>query len=731
MRARVVAFLAAALLGGALLARAEESLPPGLIRSGGVIMMQPIADGETAKTFSNHEHHPGTIRVLSAGDRDVFARAFESADRADWAAALSLAAQGQDPTARKLIEWRRLSDKYSGATFSDLDSFIKSNPEWPLRQTLFQRAEAALGSELNPAGVVAWFGERTPASSLGKIKLGNALIETGRATEGKTLVREGWREGAFELPQELAILQKDSAYLTRDDERARLDSLLWHDLIGDAKRELARVDDASARIGSARISLRSQPEHALHELDKLSAGEASDPGLVFDRARTERHLGNNQQAEGFLLRLVSREPARTHQEVWWSEFNAEARQALQDRDYHTAYQLASNTGLPPGDEYSESEFLAGWIALRFLNQPSIALPHFQRFSDAVGRPISKARAHYWLGRTFEAEGDLTNAGREYLVASHASHTFYGQLAQARIESHPVLQVADTPVETFPRADFEKEDLTRPMEILADLGDETLLRSFALRDLEAYPAVPHARLLAEQLTAWGFREIALHVAKEKSYDGTMMFDYTHPVIAMPAYRGAGTAPEPALVLGLIRQETEFDPVAVSGPGARGIMQMMPEAAQKAARAAGLPYNLESLSRDPSYNMQLGMVELSGDIADWGGSYVLAASAYNAGKHNVEKWIAAFGDPRSPTAEPVDWIEQIPFTETRNYVERVLENTEVYRNRLAAHAQPMQLLTDLYRPNPPAAHVVVYAAPQPAATQSAAGAESGAKREAPGN
>jgi soluble lytic murein transglycosylase len=695
------AVLAMAFLAGALVARAEETLPRGLTRSGDVIMMQPIENGENSTVPSNSEHRAGTIHILSAGDRDLYARAFEAADRGDWTAALGLAGQAHSATAHRLIEWRRLLDKNSGASFSELDSFLKANPDWPLHDTLFTRAETAIGPELSSAGIVAWFGGRPPVSSVGKIRLGEALIETGRTTEGKALVREGWRDGSFEEPQELAIVQKDGRYLTAEDERSRLDNLLWRDLIGDAKRELARVDERAARIAEARVALRAQPEQARRLLEKLSSAESRDPSLQFDHARQLRHAGSYRDAESLLLEIVSREAATSHPASWWGEFNAEARQALEDRDYHTAYRLAADSGLPAGDEFAEAQFLAGWVALRFLHEPSSALAHFNLLDAGVSRPVSKARAHYWLGRAHEAEGESAAAAREYEAASQDQQTFYGQLAAARVDPHAVLHVSETPVEALPHTEFEKEDLTQAMEVLADLGEENLLRSFAARDLELYPSAPHAKTLAEQLTAWGFREIALHVAKSESYDGAMMLDYTHPVIAIPAYHGPGAAPEPALVLGLIRQETEFDPDSVSGPGARGIMQLMPEAAEKAAREAGLPYRPNDLLSDPSYNMQLGMTELSGDLAELGGSYVLATAAYNAGRHNAEKWIAAFGDPRSPSTDPLDWIEAIPFTETRNYVERVLENTEIYRNRLAGRDQPLEILADLYRPNPAAA------------------------------
>jgi soluble lytic murein transglycosylase len=198
---------------------------------------------------------------------------------------------------------------------------------------------------------------------------------------------------------------------------------------------------------------------------------------------------------------------------------------------------------------------------------------------------------------------------------------------------------------------------------------------------------------------GFREVAVRAAKEASYSGVRLLAYSHPVISVPAYYGTGLAPEPALVLGIIRQETEFDADAISGAGARGIMQLMPESARRDARLAGLAYRPEALLDDASYNMQLGMTELSTHLADWGGSYVLAAAAYNAGPGNVRKWIANFGDPRDARIDPIDWIEQIPFTETRNYVQRVIENMEIYRNRLSGRDEPLRILADIYRPNAP--------------------------------
>ena len=250
-----------------------------------------------------------------------------------------------------------------------------------------------------------------------------------------------------------------------------------------------------------------------------------------------------------------------------------------------------------------------------------------------------------------------------------------------------------------RPDFEHEDLIRAIRVLADLGEESDLRDFAVHDVGVNGDARHIKLLAEDLTRMGYREVALRVAKEAGYNNIAMPSYSHPVIAVPAYAGPGIAPDPALVLGIIRQETEFDPDAISTAGARGLIQVMPNSVRHLASVGGLPYRPSDLTTDPTYDLKLGMTELAGQLADWGGSYVLAIAAYNAGPTNVRRWIATYGDPRDARVDPVDWIEEIPFQETRNYVMRVLENTEVYRNRIAGRDQKLQILADLYRPDAP--------------------------------
>jgi soluble lytic murein transglycosylase len=298
----------------------------------------------------------------------------------------------------------------------------------------------------------------------------------------------------------------------------------------------------------------------------------------------------------------------------------------------------------------------------------------------------------------EAAGDVAQARADYRYAAQFAQTFYGQLALAKLELAPVLHLADTPapITATETARYQNRDVTRAIHVLGDLGLVAHLRTFAAYEAEAHPEPAQLKLLASDAANMGFTDVAIRVAKVGANKGIHLLEYSYPVIAVPRYSGPGYAPEAPFVLALIRQETEFDPAAVSGSGARGLMQLMPASAVENAKRGGLPYWPGQLLSNPSYNMQLGMTELGSNLGYYGGSYLLAATAYNAGRGNVNKWISAFGDPRSPVVDPLDWIEEIPFAETRNYAMRVLDNTEVYRNRLAGRDQPLRILTDLYRP-----------------------------------
>ena len=689
MTANRLALLTIALLGGTMMASAQESA------------LQPGAASDAAEVRQT------SYRVLSPADHDLYVRAFDLGKKGNWLGAQILGDQGHNPLARRLLQWAYVLDKDSGAKFADIDAFLKANLDWPLRENVYARAENAIEPTMSAADIVAWFGNRTPASSFGRVKLGEALVATGNVSKGRDYIQKGWIEGTFELADEQGITQRDAQYLTPDVDKQRLDGLLWRDDIGGAKRQMARVDNATQKLAQARIALKNGGTAAQKALDNLPAPQTNDPSLMFDRARAARRAGNNSQAQALLQQIPAQRLAASQGTRWWTELQINARQALQDNDPRTAYALVKDTGLTAGADFADAEFFAGWLALRHLSDPQSALIHFRKLDAGVSRPISKARARYWLARTYEQMDDLANAYAQYKLAAQVTETFYGQIALARIDATPVLHIADTQVNaTSARADFEKLELVQAMRVLADIGLEDSLRAFATRTAELYPQLPQQKLLMQLMVDTGYREIAVRLAKALSYNNSNMLAFTYPVIPLPSYPGTGTAPEKALVLGLIRQETEFDPAAISSAGARGIIQVMPGNVRTLARKAGLPNRGASGLEDPNYAIQLGMVEFNGHMDTWAGSLILAAASYNAGPNRAKQWVAQFGDPRTVSVDPIDWIEAIPFTETRNYVQRVLENTQVYRNRLTGKDQPLRILADLYAPNAPGVKVLEY-------------------------
>ncbi len=646
--------------------------------------------------------------MLSEADRALYRRAFDAAAKRDWPGAQALAIQGRDATARRIIQWRYLLDQDSGASFVEIDAFLKNNPDWPSRGTLLSRAELAMQADMAPDAVVQWYAGRTPQTGIGKIRLGHALIVTGQVAAGSALIRSAWAENSLQSDHEAYVIRTHGDLLTPALEAQRLDNLIWREDNAGAKRQLPRVSDDAQRVGQVRLALRSSPTIGIRLAGALPARLAQDPGVLFDLARVQRAKGNTETAAGLLLKIAGLE-----NKLWptkmWPELHITARQAVGEGKYRTAYRLVSDTGLTDGAAFADAEFLAGWIALHFLNDPQSALGHFQKLEAGVSRPISKARAYFWEGRAAQASGDKALAANYYRQGAAFGDTYYGQLAISQIDAAPVLRLNDAspPVSTLRK--IEESEMIRAIRVLADLGEERLLRRFANAAVGDNPDARRVSQLSQLMVELGYPEVAVRTAKQAGYGGVLLLNYSFPVIAVPPYSGPGAAPETPLVLALIRQETEFDPNAVSSAGALGIMQMMPATAQKVARRAGLAYDQSKLLYDTAYNMQLGMGELQAQVDNWGGSYILAIAAYNAGPGNVRRWVAQFGDPRQPGVDPVDWIESISYGETRNYVQRVLENIQVYRNRLAGADQPARLLADLYRPNPPQAPVLNYVPP----------------------
>ncbi len=637
--------------------------------------------------------------VLSAEDRELFRLAHEAADRNNWEAARGFATRGTSPIGKLTVEWRYLLDEESGASFYAIRDFLFQHPNWPRREQMLERAEKTMPAELGPDEIIAWYSGHRLVTSEGALKLATAQLASNKTAEATATVRRIWATMALTPKQEAEARVTFASLLSTDDHRARLERVLSTEGIAEANRLMVYVDEDTKALARARLDLKTKPAAVFDAAASLEPKVANDPRYVLDLARALRRAGDRDEEAWAAMARVEASPLLDANRVW-PERHVMARDALKVRRYETAYAMVSRHNMTGGANFADAEFLSGWIALRQLNKADAALAHFQRMAGAVTLPISRARARYWIGRTFEALGNTQQAIAAYRAGAADPGTYYGQLALARIDEAPMLNMVGTlPDIASVKPAFDQDERVRAMHVFADTGQSVLLRIFAM-NIAAEAEVPgYFSLLSEFMAAAGDRAAALRIAKLASYKNVTLVQHFVPLMELPPVSG-GADVEPALVLGLTRQESEFDAGAVSNAGARGLMQLMPGTARATARSIGIPYSPARLS-DPDYNVKLGMAHVAELLDAWQGSYILVIASYNAGSGNVRNWIATFGDPRDGTLDPIDWVELIPFGETRNYVQRVLENTNVYRNRLAGRADRLQIVADLYRPNAPIA------------------------------
>jgi soluble lytic murein transglycosylase len=642
-----------------------------------------------------------TSTLLTKADIAAITDAFNEADRKNWPEAMRHMKRLSDPAAAKLILWSRLVAQDSGATLAEITAFQEQNPDWPRQGLLTRRAEEALlAYPSSNQDMIAWFTAHPPQTGEGKIRFGQALIGAGQKETGKGWIQRAWAEDDFTPVRQKEILANFRAYLTPAIHKARLDRLLWDKRTSDARTTATLIGSDAKALAEARIRLMTRSNAADDALSRVPSSMKSDAGLLFDRIRYERKRGNDDAT----VPLILTAPGKPHQmidpDAWWVERKIAARVALSEGQYKEAYAIVSQHGLTDGSDYADAEFLSGWIALQYLNKPDEALAHFLRLKQNVSTPISKARAEYWCGRAASAQGDKNVAALYYRLAAHYPTTFYGQLgtiALASLEGGEArLRLPKDPAPTTAeKTRFKKLELVHAAQILHDLGRDSQAWSFMLHLADILETPQELAQLSDMALAFDDRKLSLRVAKTASQRNMVLPQRAYPVSFMPSYTAKGPPVEKALVYGLSRQESEFDPAAMSPVGARGLMQLMPATARIVARQISVPYSVSRLTSDPAYNAMLGSAHLGDLIDGYSGSYIMSVAAYNAGATRVGEWQDQFGDPRSTAVDPIDWIENIPFSETRNYVQRVMENMEIYRTRLSGSAQKVRLSEDIRR------------------------------------
>jgi soluble lytic murein transglycosylase len=598
-----------------------------------------------------------------------------------------------DPAARKLVEWIILRSPNNGAESTRYRGFIAANPSWPSLALFRRRAEEMLWVEqVKPAQVLSFFKEAPPQTARGRLALGRALLAQGDAEAAKVQIREAWRNDPMSVDLEKEVLKTYSDFLARADHKARMEKRLFAGDKESAMRAAHRLGLIQVAIAKVRIALGAKGKNAGKQLDTLPEEAHDDPGYLFARAHVLRHQDKIAKAAEVMLSAPADVSQIHDPEEWWVERRVLTRNLLDARDARSAYLVVRDAADPIKENSRvERHFMAGWIALRFLGDPAAARPHFARIQEVSRHPTSLARSHYWLGRTAEASHRPNEARAEYETAARSSAAYYGQLARARL-GVAALSLAKPPPPPQKEAEKERLELVRAAEILYALNEESLVIPLMADIGDKLDDVGVLSALGELAEQHRDARGMLHLGKAALARGLPLDYYAFPTVSVPRYSPIGPRIDRALVFAIIRQESAFNPADFSAAHAMGLMQVTPEAGRDTCKRFGCKYDVKRLKNDMPYNLQLGAAELGGVIEEYRGSYILAFAAYNAGRGRVQEWIARFGDPRDPKVDPVDWVERIPFMETRNYVQRVMENMQVYRTRFGTNA-PLTIESDL--------------------------------------
>jgi soluble lytic murein transglycosylase len=580
-----------------------------------------------------------------------------------------------DPLARKLVEWTILRSEDGSDDFARYAAFIAANPSWPSIGLLRRRAEGVMWQQrTDPQAVIAFFAAEPPHTAKGHFALARALLARGDSAGAAATLQESWRNDGFSADLEQQARDTFAGLITPADDQARMDARLYAEDDDAGLRAAHHLDTTALAVAKARAAVINEASNAKALLEAVPEAARHDPGYMFSRIQWLRRADKIPEAAQWLIAAPHDAAKLVDVDQWWVERRQIARKLLDLGDARMAYEVANGAAAPANENYrAEQHFTAGWIALRFLHQPAIALAHFARIGDGVANPITLARSFYWQGRATEALERGADARALYQAAAHYPTAYYGQLARARLGLDEVtLRALPEPLAERPTL-----EIARLFEILYAIDNRDLAAAMAADLGDKATDTDALATLADIATRHNDARATLLIGKAALSRGLPFERYAFPAFGVPSYQPIGPEVEPCVVYSIVRQESAFNPQVVSSANAIGLMQVTPDAGRDTAKRFGVSFDQRRLANDVVYNAQLGTAELGNDIATWRGSYILAFVAYNAGPRRAREWIEQYGDPRDASVDPIDWIERIPLSETRNYVERVVENMQIYR------------------------------------------------------
>tara|TARA_Y100000590_G_scaffold154381_1_gene177429 strand:- start:50 stop:2266 length:2217 start_codon:yes stop_codon:yes gene_type:complete len=617
--------------------------------------------------------------ILSKRDFKLAKSAFEYIDKKKWKSALKISTKAKDKTLYNLINYLYLKKTSNAASFYDYFIFINSNTEYPRINRLKYLAEHKINLKTNsPQSIIKWFDGKEPLSDFGKIKLGEAHISQGNIEKGSKLIKEGWIKARLTKSDLRYLRKKYKKIISVEDNIKRVDWHAWEGKHWDVQRMLRYLPKDETTLYRARQLLMSKSYGVDDAISKVAPKFKNDIGLRYDRLKWRRRRGRLDPSLEILFKLPKDPIKLVRPDIWWKERAILTRSLIYKKKYTLAYKVSSNHSLSESPEYAEAEWLSGWIALTFLEDPNLALQHFKNFYNNVGYPISLSRGAYWIGRTYKIIKNEQKSEEWFSEAAKYPNTYYGQLAFVEVKPGQAFSLTEQPkVSEKSKKEFNKNPLIKIVRLLKELDksiySKDFLKHLATSDIENGSEILAGKLAVEV----GRYDFAIQIAKAASYEKRFYDEINYPVIQTPEIVNQKTMPKSELVLAVIRQESEFDQRGHSYVGARGLMQLMTYTAKLVAKQANLPYSKSRLKSDPLYNIKLGSYYLASLLEIYEGSYPFALAAYNAGPKRVKYWKKINGDPQKGKINYVDWIELIKFKETRNYVQRVLENVNVYR------------------------------------------------------
>ncbi|MGJ0454202.1 MAG: lytic transglycosylase domain-containing protein [Methylocystis sp.] len=631
--------------------------------------LSPIVAYAPAQDWLNGEVTADPAAALLGDDAEVFTQAIAAYRSGDFAQGDDAASRLRTPLA-DAARWTGLRLHPREAGFRRIAEFLAAHPDWPAGDWLRRRAEQALVAERHAdKTVLAWFADNKPFTGFGKYALARAIAREGDFESAAALARDAWRNEDIGQGFDTIFNKELGEFLTPADHKFRADRLLYAGKNTLALRSAEFAGKDVTLLARARISGADKLAAA------LPASVQNDPGLLYGRVHKLRKDKKFVEASA-LLRNAPRDIEQVVDgDAWWEERRIVARKLLDQGDSQTAYKLCADHAAAKTSNKVDAEFNAGWIALRFLNDPIKAERHFTRLAQVAETPLQKSRAYYWLGRAAEtahAEDD-SKARNFYLQAATHSTTFYGQLANSRLGAD------ERPLRRPPAAasDDSRAEAVRVAELLFAVGEKQVAAPLALDSAKYLQDEAQVAALGEVVARQGDAKLSLIYGKAASYRGIALDDVAFPAYGVPEFNALPGSASRSMVFAVARQESAFDPKAVSSAGAMGLMQMIASTARRTAYMRGVSFDMSRMLSDPPFNAQLGAAHLGILLGEYRGAYLLTFAAYNAGGGRVKQWIDAYGDPRKPNVDPIDWVELIPITETRNYVQRVMENFVVYR------------------------------------------------------